>query len=284
MVGSSPTVRHARQIVGKRRAKSSIIDASRNTWSVPVSRMRSWIARETTSRGARSASGCTPAMNATPSSSRSTAPSPRKRLREQRPRHRRVVQRSGMELHELEVGARDARLERERDAVAGRERRVRRDCEALPDAARREHRVDRADELDLAVGAEREHAAGSDRRSTSSSSANQPSRTSMSAVLDGRDERALDLGAGRVAAGVHDAGERVAAFACEQQVVRRRRRISVSKRAPSAASSRTAAGPSVTSTRTASTSQSPAPATSVSARCRSGESGSASAAATPPCA
>ena len=45
------------------------------------------------------------------------------RLREQRPRHQRRVQRGRVELDELEVGARDAGLQRERDPVAGRERR-----------------------------------------------------------------------------------------------------------------------------------------------------------------
>ena len=41
----------------------------------------------------------------------------------------------------------------------------------------------------------------------------------MSLRFDRGDQRALDLGAGRVAAGVHDARERVAAFAGEQQLV-----------------------------------------------------------------
>ena len=41
------------------------------------------------------------------------------RLREQRARHRRVVQRGRVELHELEVGDRDAGPQRHRDAVAG---------------------------------------------------------------------------------------------------------------------------------------------------------------------
>ena len=53
---------------------------------------------------------------------------------------------------------------------------------------------------------------------------------------------------------------------------------------PSAISSRTASGPSVTSTRTASRSQAPAPATSVSTSCCSGVSPGPSAAAMPPCA
>ena len=59
--------------------------------------------------------------------------------------------------------------------------------------------------------------------------------------------------------------------------------VSRSKRAPSAISSCTRAGPSSTRTRTASSSHRPAPARSVSARCRSVESSSPpSTAATPP--
>ena len=63
------------------------------------------------------------------------------RLREQRARHRRVVQRGRVELHELEVGDRDAGSQRHRDAVAGRQGRVRGDREALPGAAGRDHGV-----------------------------------------------------------------------------------------------------------------------------------------------
>ena len=57
-----------------------------------------------------------------------------------------------------------------------------------------------------------------------------------------------------------------------------------SKLVPSAISSRTASGPSVTRTRTASRSQAPAPATRVSTSCCSGVSPGPSAAAMPPCA
>ena len=128
------------------------------------------------------------------------------RLRKERTRHRRMVQRSRVELDELEVRARDARLQRQRDAVTGRQRRVGRDGEALADAAGREHHVDRAHELDLAVGSEREHAGAPtvfdeqlDR---------EPALANLDrAALDRGDERALDLGAGRVAAGVHDAAK-----------------------------------------------------------------------------
>ena len=51
------------------------------------------------------------------------------------------------------------------------------------------------------------------------------------ADVDGLDERPLDLGAGRVAARVHDARERVAAFAGEQQFGAVGRRLGVEVRA-----------------------------------------------------
>ncbi len=57
------------------------------------------------------------------------------RLRQKRPRHRRVVQCGGVELHELEVGDRGARAHGHGDAVAGGEGGVGGDGEALPGAA-----------------------------------------------------------------------------------------------------------------------------------------------------
>ena len=177
-----------------------------------------WIARATTSRGARSASGCTLGHERDAVGVAEHRAFAAQRLGEQRARHRRVVQRGRVELHELEVGARDARLQRERDTVAGRKRRVGRDREALADATGREHDVDGAHELDLAVGPERDHAGATivldeqlDR---------EPALANLDrAALDRGDERTLDLGAGRVAARVHDAGERMTALAGEQQLV-----------------------------------------------------------------
>ena len=66
----------------------------------------------------------------------------------------------------------------------------------------------------------------------------------MPAVADGLDQRAGDLGAGRVAAGVRDAAAVVAALAGELDLAGVG---GVSKRAPVAISRRTASGPSVTS-------------------------------------
>ena len=76
--GSRPTARDARQIVGKRASKPSIDVASSHRWSVPCSWSRRVSARATMSRGARSPSGCSSAMNARPCRSRRTAPSPRR--------------------------------------------------------------------------------------------------------------------------------------------------------------------------------------------------------------
>ena len=172
-VGSRPAVRHASQIVGKRLGKSSIIVASSHRWSAPVAaivlvdRAGDDVARREV--GERVHAGHERDALAVAQH----APFAAQRLGEQRPRHRRVVQRGRMELHELEVGARDAGLQRERDAVAGRQRRVGGDREALADTAGREHDVGGAHELDLAVGSSAITPAQRP-SSTSSSIANQP--------------------------------------------------------------------------------------------------------------
>ena len=157
--GSRPAVRHAAQIVGKwlrevvdhRRVEPHVLGVR----SLPCV---SWIARATTSRGARSASGCTPAMNATPSSSRRTAPSPRN-----------ASESSGRGIdgwcsavgwnctnsrsaHATPAFSASAMPSPVESVGIGRDR------EALAGAAGREHDVDGAHELDLAVGPQREHA------------------------------------------------------------------------------------------------------------------------------
>ena len=194
------------------------------------------------------------------------------RLGEQRPRHRRVVQRGRVELHELEVGDRDAGAQRHRDAVAGRQRRVGGDREALPGAAGRERRCGGPAASLGAVGRRRAMHAGD------------------AAVLDeqvGGEPALADVGARAPA-------PRRPAPARSRRRWRRRRRARPGRRsgrpracgrsspspstwskcAPSAMSSRTRSGPSLTSTRTASASQSPPPAASVSEPCSSGESSS----------
>ena len=163
------------------------------------------------------------------------------RLGQQRPGHRRIVQRRRVELDELEIGAGDARLQREGDAVAGRERRIGRHGEALPGATGREHDVDRADDLDLAVRLEREHARCTGSRSTSNSIANQPSRTSMSEIRTASTSaRSISAPVASPPACTTRASEcppsRASSSSGEPSD------ISVSNRAPSAASSRDSIG------------------------------------------
>ena len=138
------------------------------------------------------------------------------RLREERSGHRRVVQRRRMELDEFEIGARDPGAERERDAVTGRQRRIRGDREALADTARREDDVRGPHRLYRPVGTQRSDPARVPALD------DQFDREPAFADLDRRGldrghQRAFDLGARRVAAGVHDARERVAAFPCEEE-------------------------------------------------------------------
>ena len=117
-----------------------------------------------------------------------------------------MVQRRGVELDELEVGARDAGLQRQRDSVAGRQRGIGGDREALPDATGSEHDVDCAHELDLAVGAQGDHAGAAP--ALDEQLDREPSLAHLDVTpLDRGDERALDLRAGRVAPRVHDTSQ-----------------------------------------------------------------------------
>ena len=123
-----------------------------------------------------------------------------------------------MELHELHVGDRDTGAERHRDAVAGRQRRVRRHREALAGAAGRDRRVPGADLVRDGVGIERPDADGT------AVLDEQVDREPALADLGGRrldrsHEGALDLGTGRVAAGVDDPRNGVAALAGERETL-----------------------------------------------------------------
>ena len=195
-------------------------------------------------------------MNATPSSSRSTAPSPRSASE----RSGRGIDgwcsavgwnctnsRSAHATPAFSASAMPSPVESVGFVVTAKH---------WPDAAGREHDVGGPHELDLAVGPQREHAGAAAAARRAARSRTSPRAPRSVAALDRGDERPLDLGAGRVAARVHDARERVAALAREQQLAPSAP-CSVSNCAPSAASSRTRSGPSVTSTRTASTSHSP---------------------------
>ncbi len=169
-------------------------------------------------------------MTRAPLASTSTAPSPRTASLTSgccpsgcaaEPQRRRV------ELHELQVGHLRAGAQRERDAVAGRDRRVGGAREDLAEPAGGEHdgaREHRADAVALPSpstcrvrpATARARARGGPR-----------SRSSTSGVLDDLDlgvgahrgdERALDLEPGRVAAGVHDPVAGVAALAGQREV------------------------------------------------------------------
>ena len=77
--GSIPCACSAARIVGNRTRhfSSPKCRASSHTCSAPDARIEATIALATTSRGARSPSGCWPVMNRAPSSSTRNAPSPR---------------------------------------------------------------------------------------------------------------------------------------------------------------------------------------------------------------
>ncbi len=204
---------------------------------------------------------------------------PPQRLGQQRPRHRRVVQRGRVELDELEVGDRHSRPQGHGDAVAGRLGGVGRHGEELPGAPRGDQDVPRPDGLDAAA-----RGAGGDTRAATAPRRSGRARTSA------RRPRP-PCGAPRRPAPARPRrpwprrrrARRGRASARPRGPAGARRAASRSKMAPRAISSLTRAGPSSTRTRTASSSHSPAPAARVSARCRSVESGSPpSTAATPP--
>ena len=169
------------------------------------------MASDTTSRGARSASGCTPRMTRSPAASISTAPSPRTAsvtsgrwpVARAGPQHGRV------ELHELDVGERRAGAQRHRQTVGGGDVRVGGGRVQMPGAAGGQHDRGRPDQPDPAVGRQHGTARGPDRDpSSTTSSATWPASTVGSPAA--RQQRPFDLGAGGVAAGVDDPVRRCA--------------------------------------------------------------------------
>ncbi len=137
----------AAAIVGNRSSKRSSPVASSHTCSVPCSASTAVIARLTLSRGSSSSTNCSPVAVA------QQGAVPPQRLGQQRPRHRRVVQRRRVELHELEVGHRHARPQRHGDAVAGRLGRVGGDGEQLAGPARGQQDVAGPHLVHVAAGA-----------------------------------------------------------------------------------------------------------------------------------
>ncbi len=148
------------------------------------------------------------------------------RLRHQRLLTRRPgaeVERRGVELHELQVADGGARAQGERDAVAGRDRRVGGAGEHLAHAARGEHDRARVHRADAVLGALAEHVQRHARR-TSVGGAQQVQDQGVldqpdpRVRLDRGDQRALHLGPGRVAAGVHDPVAVVTALPGQRQL------------------------------------------------------------------
>ena len=165
------------------------------------------IARATTSRARGRPSGCSSAMNALALVVAQDRALAAQRLREQRARHRRVVQRGRVELHELDVGDRDPGAQRHGDAVAGGHRRVGGDREAA--GRRRRWRATCARPRTSTGSAPSASSASTptQRPPSTSRSTAKPTLVHLDHVERSRtaaDQGPLDLGAGRVAAGVDD--------------------------------------------------------------------------------
>ena len=127
------------------------------------------------------------------------------RLGQQRPRHGRVVERGGVELHELDVGHGHAGAQRHGHAVAGRLGRVGGDGEQLPVAAGgHEHVGGRAPRCGCAVVRRRRRRRGSARPRRAGRARTSSRRRPRPVGPHGVDERPLDLRAGGRAAGVDD--------------------------------------------------------------------------------
>ena len=289
MTGSTPWLRAVARMVGKRLSQNSAprCRASSHMCGCPVSIIRRVIALATTSRGARSASSCTPCMKRLPSKSTRNAPSPRTASEisgcwpwESGPSHITV----GWNCTNSRSRSVGAGAQRERHPVAGGDGGVRGLGEHLAEATAGQHHrpaVHRADTVALALAHHVQGQAGD-------------AAVGIGEQVDG--ERVLD----DLDAGLGRRPRRSAPAGSRRRWRRRRRarsgrgggrpRGSATGRrprcgrscVPSAISSRTASGPSVTRTCTASGSQAPAPATSVSRSCWAGVSPGPSAAAIPP--
>ena len=121
--------------------EASMPVASSQRWSRPRSTSRRAIARDTTSRGARSARGCSAGHEGDALLVPQHGALAPQRLRQQRPGHGRVVEGRGVELHELDVGHGRAGRQGHRHPVAGGQRRVGGDGEQLAGAAAGQHDV-----------------------------------------------------------------------------------------------------------------------------------------------
>ena len=206
-------------------------------------------------------------------------PVPAQRLGQQGPGHRRVVERGGVELHELHVGHGHAGPQGHGQAVGGGLGRVGGHREQLAGPAGGQHRVGGPDLDQATLGAEGHARPGTGRPPPAGRG-----RTTPPARR--RPWPAWRRPAPAPPRPRWPPRRRGPPAAVEWPPSRARARAPPgwrSKTAPMAISSLTRAGPSSTSTRTASVSHRPAPAARVSARWRSVESSSPpSTAATPP--
>ena len=128
-----------------------------------------------------------------------------------------------VELHELHVGDRRTCAQRERDAVAGSDRRIRGRREHLAEPAGRQHNRATERRTDTVAAAGADHVQGD----TAGATVSGLQQVDDERVLDdldafGRlhrsDQRPLDFGAGGIAAGVRDATAKVTAFAGEREI------------------------------------------------------------------
>ena len=139
------------------------------------------------------------------------------RLGQQRTRDARVVEGGRMELEELQVRDGHPGAQCHRHAVSGGDGRVGRDREQLSGTTRGEQHVTGPDLVHDALGVDGAHSHAApvlDHQVEGEGVLVQR----CGRAADRRDERPFDLGARRRTAGVHDTGDRVAAFAGQLQV------------------------------------------------------------------
>ena len=144
-------------MVGNRASNASSPVASSQRSRPPARRIRSAMARLTTSRGASSSTKRSPVGVA------EEGPVPAQRLGEQRPGHGRMMQRGRVELHELHVGHRHAGPQGHGQPVGGGLGRVGGHREQLAGPAGGQHGVVGPHLDDPAVGVEGAHTRGSGR-------------------------------------------------------------------------------------------------------------------------
>ena len=136
------------------------------------------------------------------------------RLGEQRAGHGRMVQRRRVELHELDIGDRHAATQGHGDAVPARRRRIGGHRVQLSRSPTGQHDMRSPHLVRAAARVQRHHALAATALHEEVDG-EPPLEQGGGRLPHGLDQRTLDLGAGGGAAGVDDAGGRVAALAGE---------------------------------------------------------------------